>query len=208
MSAVRSDLVIERLEVSAFRVPTDYPEADGTLSWDSTTMILVRVHAGGQMGLGYTYAHVAARTLIEDNLAGVVQGRSPMDVAGAWQAMVRAVRNFGRGGIAASAIAAVDVALWDLKARLLEAPLASLLGTCRDGVPVPLSAHTAPAIHLHLCCAAPAARHLEWFHDHVRIEGMLFDGAQAPRNGVLRPDLSRPGLGLELRETEADPFAI
>jgi L-alanine-DL-glutamate epimerase-like enolase superfamily enzyme len=73
---------------------------------------------------------------------------------------------------------------------------------------MPLSAHTAPAIHLHLCCAAATARHLEYFHDHVRIEEMLFEGAQAPRDGALRPDLSRPGLGLELKQPEAARFAI
>ena len=285
----------------------------------------------------------------------------------AWQAMVGAVRNLGRQGIAANAIAAVDVALWDLKARLLGLPLVSLLGACRDAIPVygsggftsypierlqaqlagwveqgigmvkmkvgsepaadlervraaraaigpdaglfvdangaydrkqalgfadrfaehgvvwfeepvssddleglrllrdrappgmdvtageygydlhyfrrmlaagavdvlqpdatrclgvtgfmhaaalcrchglPLSAHTAPALHRHLCCAAETARHLEYFHDHARIEEMLFDGAGAPRAGQLRPDLSRPGLGLELREAEAARYAV
>jgi L-alanine-DL-glutamate epimerase-like enolase superfamily enzyme len=73
---------------------------------------------------------------------------------------------------------------------------------------VPLSAHTAPAIHVHPCCAAPGVRHLEWFHDHVRIEAMLFEGAPRPVNGVLRPDTSRPGLGLELKASEAARFAL
>jgi L-alanine-DL-glutamate epimerase-like enolase superfamily enzyme len=58
-----------------------------------------------------------------------------------------------------------------------------------------LSAHCAPSMHLHVCCAAPRLRHLEYFHDHVRIEQMLFDGVVTPRDGTLRPDLSRPGLG-------------
>jgi L-alanine-DL-glutamate epimerase-like enolase superfamily enzyme len=73
---------------------------------------------------------------------------------------------------------------------------------------IPLSAHTAPSIHAHLCCALPNVRHVEYFHDHVRIEEMLFEGAPAPRDGALRPDLTRPGLGLELRKAEAARFAI
>ena len=71
-----------------------------------------------------------------------------------------------------------------------------------------LSAHTAPALHLHACCAALPLRHLEWFHDHVRIERMLFDGAQEPVGGALLPDLSRPGLGLELRRADAERFRV
>lgn len=71
---------------------------------------------------------------------------------------------------------------------------------------MPLSAHTAPAIHMHLCCAAPKAVHLEYFHDHVRIEKMLFEGVQEPKNGGLSPDLSRPGLGLTLKRREASKY--
>ena len=73
---------------------------------------------------------------------------------------------------------------------------------------MPLSGHTAPALHAHLCCAAETARHLEYFHDHVRIEQMLFEGAQAPRDGRLSPDRARPGLGLELRQAEAEHYAL
>ena len=361
------DAKIERIEVRAYRIPTDYPEADGTLAWDSTTMVLVTARAGGAWGLGYSYTHAAAAQLIQTKLTEVARGTSALAPPAAWQAMVGAVRNFGRQGLAASAIAAVDVALWDLKARLLDLPLVSLLGAYRDSIAVygsggftsypvdrlqaqlagwveqgidkvkmkvgsepradlervraareaigpgaelfvdangaygrkqalafaekfaahdvswfeepvssddlaglrlmrdrappgmdiaageygydlhyfrrmleagavdvlqpdvtrclgvtgfmqaaalcrccgmPLSAHTAPSIHAHLCCAAENARHIEYFHDHVRIEQMLFDGAQAPRDGQLRPDLSRPGLGLELREAEAERYAI
>jgi len=75
-----------------------------------------------------------------------------------------------------------------------------------DAWDVPLSAHTAPSLHVHLCCAAPRARNLEYFHDHVRIEQLLFDGAPRPDNGVLRPDGGRPGLGLELKRRDADRF--
>lgn len=71
---------------------------------------------------------------------------------------------------------------------------------------VPLSAHCAPALHAHPCCAALPVRHIEYFHDHVRIEKMLFDGVLEPVDGKLRPDLSRPGLGLEFKEKDAVRF--
>lgn len=73
---------------------------------------------------------------------------------------------------------------------------------------VPLSAHCAPALHLHVGCAARPFRHAEYFHDHVRIEQMLFEGVIAPNEGSLRPDISRPGLGLELKHKDAQKFAI
>jgi L-alanine-DL-glutamate epimerase-like enolase superfamily enzyme len=72
---------------------------------------------------------------------------------------------------------------------------------------VPLSAHTAPSAHLHACCAVPNLRHLEWFHDHVRIEQAIFDGAPVPLHGAIAPDPTRPGLGLELRLTDAERLA-
>jgi len=73
---------------------------------------------------------------------------------------------------------------------------------------VPLSAHTAPALHLALGCALPDFRHLEYFHDHVRIEATLFDGVTTPQAGRLAPDLSRPGLGLDFREQDAARYAL
>jgi L-alanine-DL-glutamate epimerase-like enolase superfamily enzyme len=77
-----------------------------------------------------------------------------------------------------------------------------------DAHGLPLSAHCAPALHAHLGCALPRVRHLEYFHDHQRIEGMLFDGAPTPRDGQLAPDLTRPGLGLTLREADAQRFVV
>src|SRR5919202_4510996 len=130
------DVAVERLEVSAYTVPTDSLESDGTLEWDSTTMVLVEAHAGGVRGLGYTYGDVASAKLIDGKLAGVVRGRDAMAVSGAWEAMVEATRNLGRPGISSMAIAAVDVALWDLKASLLDVPLVTLLGAVRDAVPI------------------------------------------------------------------------
>ncbi len=73
------------------------------------------------------------------------------------------------------------------------------VGTLCDAHHIDLSGHCAPALHMHAACAVPRLRHLEWFHDHVRIEHMLFDDAPVPQAGAIRPDLSRPGLGLEFR---------
>src|SRR5579885_1256650 len=111
---------VETLEVSAYTIPTDYPEADGTASWDRTTLVLVEVGAGGQRGLGYTYADTATARLIHDKLADVVTGHDAFAIPQAWAAMIRAVRNLGRPGVAAMAVPAIDNALWDLKAKLLD----------------------------------------------------------------------------------------
>jgi L-alanine-DL-glutamate epimerase-like enolase superfamily enzyme len=124
------------VDAAVFTVPTDAPEADGTLAWDATTMVLVTAHAGNEHGIGWTYGAAAARWVVSDQLAPVVVGRSALDVPGAAEAMARAVRNIGRAGVAATAISAVDTALWDLKARLLGCPLAGLLGRWREAVPV------------------------------------------------------------------------
>ncbi len=72
---------------------------------------------------------------------------------------------------------------------------------------IPLSAHCAPAVHLHACCAARPLRHLEWFHDHVRVERLLFDGVVEPVGGILFPDLTRPGNGLEVKHRECERYA-
>jgi L-alanine-DL-glutamate epimerase-like enolase superfamily enzyme len=73
---------------------------------------------------------------------------------------------------------------------------------------VELSAHCAPAVSVHACCGVAALRHLEYFHDHVRIERMLFDGVPEPTGGVLEPDRQRPGLGLELQRGRAGEFEL
>jgi L-alanine-DL-glutamate epimerase-like enolase superfamily enzyme len=73
---------------------------------------------------------------------------------------------------------------------------------------LPLSAHCAPSLHAHVCCALIPVIHLEYFYDHVRIERMLFDGALTPVNGALRPDLSSPGMGLEFKRADAANFAV
>jgi L-alanine-DL-glutamate epimerase-like enolase superfamily enzyme len=290
--------------VSAHTIPTASPESDGTLEWSSTTIVIVELTAGDVSGVGYSYGHKAVATLIEDLLLPLIDGGDPMDVTAPWIAMAKALRNQGRCGISFMAIAAVDVALWDLKARLLDVSLLTLLGQQRDAVPiygsggftsysveqlqtqlagwveqgisrvkmkvgrrptddvrrvqaarearfvrdhaparmdvvageygydlydfrprcagisgflqvgalcdahnVPLSSHTASALHLHPCCAFARVRHLEHFHDHARLERLLFDGVIEPVDGMLTPDLSRPGLGLTLKRADADRYA-
>jgi L-alanine-DL-glutamate epimerase-like enolase superfamily enzyme len=73
---------------------------------------------------------------------------------------------------------------------------------------IPLSAHCAPSIHAHPACAAPQLRHIEYFHDHVRIEHMLFDGALYPKDGALHPDLTRAGMGLEFKRSDAERYML
>src|SRR5581483_7268859 len=101
-----------------------------------TTLIVVHVTAGDTKGMGYTYADASTASVIHGVLASAVDGRNAMDVESCYVAMNHAVRNIGRQGVAATAIAAVDIALWDTKARLLDLPLVSLLGAARESVAV------------------------------------------------------------------------
>lgn len=127
---------IEALEVSVYRIPLDAPESDGTLRWDDTTVVLVDAVADGAHGLGFTYATPASARLIRDVLGPVVCGRDADDPPLVWQAMVVAIRNLGRPGLVSSAIAAVDIALWDLKARMANESLCRMLGMSRAAIPV------------------------------------------------------------------------
>ncbi len=355
-------MAIEGLDVACYTIPTDAPESDGTLEWDSTTIVVVEAHAGGETGLGYTYASKAAAELVDEKLRDVVEGADALSVRSTWLRMGEVLRNAGRPGVGAMAVSAVDTALWDLKARLLDLPLVTLLDAAHEGVPVygsggfcsyslqrlqeqlggwvaegiprvklkvgreprndpkrmdavreaigdetelyvdangaygrkqalawaeryagewgvswfeepvssadfdglrllrdraPLeiaageyayvlrdvanivdrvdclqldvtrccgitgvlegaalanahclqvSGHCAPQLSAHALAAVSNRRHLEYFHDHVRIESMLFDGVLEPVDGELRPDRSRPGHGLELKRAEADPW--
>jgi len=328
-------------------------------------MILVESVGGGERGLGYTYGDVAVGTFIESKLAGEVEGADAMSPPAAWATMQHAIRNAGRPGVGAMAVSAVDVALWDLKARILGVPLADALprfhaavpiygsggftsysdeqlqgqlgAWTKEGIPrvkmkvgrepgkdparvcvareaigdevellmdangaytrkqalywaelfaeegityleepvssedregfrllrdrgpgglaiaageyewtlpqladlagcvdvlqadvtrcggitnllrvdgickgrnIPFSAHCAPAVSAHACSAMETLVHLEYFHDHVRVEGMLLDGVLEPEEGHLRPDPSRPGLGLELKRADAEKYAV
>lgn len=361
-----SRATVERIGVRVLTIPTDAPESDGTLAWDSTTMVLVEAQAGGRTGIGYTYANASAAGLISQVLAGTVEGSDALDVGAAWLAMLQRVRNLGQTGLAAMAVAAVDNALWDLKGKLLDVPVADLIGRTRTAIPVygsggftsydddrlarqlgqwsedglfavkmkvgrepaadadrmavarraigdgvelfvdangalsrsqalrfaeaaarfdvawfeepvssndlegmrllrdrapagmaitsgeyafalwtfrdmlaagavdvlqadatrcagitgflkaaalaeahevPLSSHCAPALHLHPCLCATAACHMEWFHDHVRIERMLFDGAPVPEAGFVSAN-DRPGFGLVYKASDAGPYEV
>jgi len=366
---VRADEpTVRDVTAASYVIPTDTPEADGTLAWDKTTMVVAYAQAGTARGIGWTYAAAAAGSVITDVLAQAVIGRSALDVPGSAEAMARAVRNIGRPGIAATAISAVDIALWDLKARLLGCSLPQLLGQAQDGVRIygsggfttyndqqtrdqlegwvhkdhiprvkikigeswgqredrdlervalareiigpgaelyvdanggysagqairvagqlarcgvtwfeepvssqdlaglaavrrqvqpdvaageyswsladsarlidagavdclqldvtrcggiteflrgaalarahnlEISGHCAPNLHARVGAAVPNLRHVEYFHDHQRIERMLFDGTLDPAGGVLKPDPGQPGLGLTLREADAEPY--
>jgi L-alanine-DL-glutamate epimerase-like enolase superfamily enzyme len=361
-----SDPKIVGTSATAFTVPTDAPEADGTFAWDSTTLIVVEMKCEGAIGFGYTYSHKMAAPLARELMKEHVEGQSPFDTNALFSAMRKAQRNYGRDGIAAAALSAIDTALWDLKAKQLDKPLCSVLGQMREGAPVygsggfttyseeqlcgqlggwvsegiprvkmkigmhpeddlrrvkiaraaigevaelfvdangaysrkqalefaerfaadcnvtwfeepvssddlaglrlmrdrapaeidiaageygwtamylrnmieaevvdviqadatrcggvtgfmdvaaiadahplPLSAHCGPSVHLHLACAARPLRHVEYFHDHVRIESMLFDGFRAAKNGVMYPNLSRPGMGFEFKRADAERY--
>ncbi len=127
---------IGSVRARAYTIPTDAPEADGTIAWDSTTLIVVEVTGGGMTGLGYTYNDKSTAALINGKLEEVVAGKDAMDPLGLNAAMHRAVRNIGRDGVAATAISGVDAAIWDLKAKLLGLPLVRLLGAYRMDVPI------------------------------------------------------------------------
>lgn len=362
--------LIDSVDVAVYTIPTDTAEGDGTLTWDSTTLILVRIRAGDAVGTGWTYGPAACATMITATLADIVLGRDAMNVGAAFDAMVRAVRNAGRPGAVGYAISAVDVALWDLKARLLGVALHRLLGAVRTEVPVygsggfttydapqlrmqlsrwvfdqaiprvkikigeswgtdpardldriaqarhiigdqvelfvdanggytrkqairiiraahdfdvrwfeepvssddldglrevrdavvadvtageygydlyyfrrmcaagavdclqvdasrcggitewlraaavaaafglDVSAHCAPHLHVHVAAATPNLRHVEWFHDHVRIESMFFEGTLDPSGGTLRPDPDAPGHGLTLRTADIEGYLV
>ena len=365
---VEAQAPVERISVSAYEIPTDEPESDGTFEWDSTTIVVVELLAGGATGLGYTYGPRAVATLVDEQLKPLLTGSEPAirtgsDPLEAWAAMGAALRNAGRPGIGSMAIAAVDIALWDLRARLLDMSLVDVLDSRHDEVPLygsggftsytderlaeqlggwvdegftrvkmkigreptrdpsrldtaraaagdaelfvdangayegrqafewadrladwdvrwleepvssddlaglravrertqidvaageyiylladarnmlavqavdclqadvtrcggitgflqvaalaescglDVSAHCAPQVSAHACLAIPNPRHLEWFHDHGRVERMLFDGVLEAGNGALRPDRSRPGHGLELKRVEAERHA-
>lgn len=131
-----TDLIIRSGSVRTFRVPTASPEQDGTLEWSATTAVTIELTAADRTGLGWTYSSPAAASVIQEHLLPQIVGRDALDIAAAWQAMHRAGRNLGTRGLYLQALSAVDVALWDLKAKLLDVTLTALLGRCRDRSPV------------------------------------------------------------------------
>lgn len=114
--------------VSFYTVPTDAPEADGTFSWTSTSMVLVQLECGTTKGIGYTYADAGTAAVAQTLLKEIVQSTNPLRRAETLQRMLREVRNLGETGVTMMAISAIDNALWDLSARLFDVPLVSLWG--------------------------------------------------------------------------------
>ncbi|MER6800523.1 enolase C-terminal domain-like protein, partial [Amycolatopsis mediterranei] len=153
---------VDGVEAGAYRVPTPAPEADGTLSWESTTIVVAEVTAGPVRGLGWTYADAACVPLIAGKLAPVVTGRPVLDVPAAWTAMQREIRNLGRPGLVSCAMSAVDVALWDAAARWLDVPVAGLLGRVHERVDVygsgGFTSMSAPELTAQLGC---------WVHEQA-----------------------------------------
>ena len=129
-------ILIKKLNVSAYKVPTDGPESDGTIEWNSTTLVLVVIQAGEKSGIGYSYTDISSAFFIEKNLKKIVIGKNAMDIPWISKCMVNSVRNDGNCGIVSMAISAIDNALWDLKAKILDSSLALLLGKVHDDFPI------------------------------------------------------------------------
>ncbi len=127
-------LKIDRLEADAYKIPADQPESDGTLEWKSTTMVVVQVQSSGSSGLGYTYADASAAGFIRNNFRDLVLEQNPFDIEKIVFRVQKSIRNNGNCGIAFMALSALDIALWDLKAKLLNLPLSGLLGTAKEDV--------------------------------------------------------------------------
>ncbi len=133
----RAGARIGSVEVRAYRIPVQRrPESDGTAAWDATTIVVVSIEAGGAVGTGWTYGSAAAAAYVHDVLREIVEGGDPFATRALWTHMTGRARNDGRAGLASYAIAAVDVALWDLHARLLGVPLCDCFGRVRDAVPL------------------------------------------------------------------------
>src|SRR3954465_5823405 len=115
------------MKVLTFEIPTDEPESDGTLEWDSTTIVVVEVERRGETGIGYTYGDASVGSLIESKLGPLLDDHAPPGPARTGVRMGAALRNLGQQGAGAMAISAVDIALWDLKAKRLGGRLADAL---------------------------------------------------------------------------------
>lgn len=125
---------IDKVDAHSYTIPTPSPEADGTLAWDSTTMVVADIWAGDVHGLGWTYADTSCADLITGKLASAITGCPLLDVPRNWESMRRQIRNLGRPGVVSCAMSAVDIAMWDAAARCLGLPLTDLLGRCQDSV--------------------------------------------------------------------------
>jgi len=127
-------ILVKDLKVSAYKIPTATPEADGTIEWNSTTLVLVEINAADKNGIGYTYANEATAIVIDKVLKKIVVNTNVLDIPLLNAKMIAAIRNDGQTGIAMMAVSAVDNALWDLKAKLFDMPLCNLLGKSKDSM--------------------------------------------------------------------------
>jgi L-alanine-DL-glutamate epimerase-like enolase superfamily enzyme len=127
-------ILVKDLKVSAYKIPTATPEADGTIEWDSTTLVLVEINAADKIGVGYTYANEAAAIVVEKSLKKIIVNANALDIPLLNAKMIASIRNDGQTGIAMMAVSAVDNALWDLKAKLFDVPLCNLLGKAKDSM--------------------------------------------------------------------------
>jgi L-alanine-DL-glutamate epimerase-like enolase superfamily enzyme len=127
---------VSKVRATAYRIPTDAPESDGTFAWSSTTIVVAEVEGGGEHGLGYTYGDASVAGLVAGPLAEAVAGTDVLDTGAAHAAASAALRNIGRTGPGALALSALDIALHDLRARVLGVPLWRALGPVRDRVAI------------------------------------------------------------------------
>jgi len=129
-----STLLLHDPDGEAFQDATMLPPPTGARG---RRVLFVEVHSdAGPVGLGWTAGLRATRAVVMDTLRETLIGKDPFDTEGLWNEMFWRVRGFGRKGVAFQAISAVDIALWDLKAKALGLPLYKLLGACHDSVPV------------------------------------------------------------------------
>ena len=162
-------------------------------------MVLVEVRAEGVTGIGWTYATAGCRDVILGVLAPVIVGADPMDVPGITEGMIRASRNLGRPGLVGTAVSAADVALWDLKARLLDRPLSELFGRCLAEVPLYASGGFTTYDD------ATTRRQLELWSEELRIPRVKIKVGESWGAAVAR-DLHRVGLARATLGDEIELF--
>jgi L-alanine-DL-glutamate epimerase-like enolase superfamily enzyme len=124
------------VHAAAYTIPTDAPESDGTFAWEQTTLVVVEVEGAGERGLGYTYGDASVAGIASGALAKAVAGVDVLETGAAHAKAAAQLRNIGRTGPGAMALSALDVALHDLKARVLGVPLWRMLDAVRDRVPI------------------------------------------------------------------------
>lgn len=135
INTITADVVpVTAFKVSAYNIPTSMPEADGTIEWNSTTLVLIEVTAADKTGIGYTYANEATAVVIDKILKKIIINANATDIPLLNAKMIAAIRNDGQTGIAMMAVSAVDNALWDLKAKLFDVPLCNLLGKAKESM--------------------------------------------------------------------------